>query len=291
MDFADNIRTMLNHPLNRANKVAALKRFLAWQIGSRLVPGPVVVSVAGEAKMIVSRGMTGATGNIYLGLQEFSDMSFVVHLLREGELFVDVGANVGSYTILAGALAKARCIAFEPIAETHAHLLANIRLNSLDCRAFNMGVGRTAAQLRFTTDKDTTNRVADAGDAQSTEVSIVALDSILADEVPVAIKIDVEGFETEVIEGARKVLDGPGLLAVVMETNGSGSRYGYDDATLHAAMLERGFLAYAYEPLTRHLTPLPNPASAGNTLYIRDFPRVVRRLESARQFRVLGQLV
>lgn len=45
--------------------------------------------------------MTGATGNWYCGLQEYEDMSFVLHALRPGDLFVDVGANIGSYSILA----------------------------------------------------------------------------------------------------------------------------------------------------------------------------------------------
>lgn len=52
------------------------------------------------ARLMVRNGMTGATGNIYCGLHEFTDMSFVLHLLRPDDLFVDVGANIGSYTVL-----------------------------------------------------------------------------------------------------------------------------------------------------------------------------------------------
>jgi len=40
-------------------------------------------------------GETGVTGNIYTGLHEFSSMGYLLHVLREGDLFVDVGANVG----------------------------------------------------------------------------------------------------------------------------------------------------------------------------------------------------
>jgi hypothetical protein len=46
-------------------------------------------------------GMTGATQNIYVGLQEFVDIMLTLHFLRKGDLFLDMGANVGSYTILA----------------------------------------------------------------------------------------------------------------------------------------------------------------------------------------------
>jgi hypothetical protein len=43
--------------------------------------------------------MTGATGNVYYGLHEFQDMAFVTHYLREGYLFADIGANIGSYSV------------------------------------------------------------------------------------------------------------------------------------------------------------------------------------------------
>jgi hypothetical protein len=36
------------------------------------------------------------TGNIYCGLHEFADMGFVLHFLRPGDLFVDVGANIAA---------------------------------------------------------------------------------------------------------------------------------------------------------------------------------------------------
>ncbi len=73
--------------------------------------------------------MNGATGNFYTGLHEFEDMSFVLHALRSTDVFVDVGANIGSYTVLAAAVVGAQCIAFEPILETYGHLLQNVNLD------------------------------------------------------------------------------------------------------------------------------------------------------------------
>lgn len=95
-----------------------LLRFVKWQIGNRLVLGPVAARFVNDARLFVQKGMTGATGNLYVGLHEFEDMSFVLHGLRPDDLFVDVGANVGSYTVLAGAAVGASCVSFEPIPET-----------------------------------------------------------------------------------------------------------------------------------------------------------------------------
>ena len=75
--------------------------------------------------------MTGVTGNIYAGLHEFADMAFVLHFLRAGDLFADVGANVGSYTILASGVVGCRTVAFEPDPVTAAALERNINLNKI----------------------------------------------------------------------------------------------------------------------------------------------------------------
>lgn len=91
---------VLRHPLNQSFKCAAVGRWLRWQLVSRLAPGPIIVAFGPNTSLAVSSGMTGATGNIYTGLHEFEDMAFLLHFLRSGDTFVDVGANVGSFSIL-----------------------------------------------------------------------------------------------------------------------------------------------------------------------------------------------
>ncbi|MBK1633272.1 hypothetical protein CKO31_21455 [Thiohalocapsa halophila] len=110
---------------------------------------------------------------------------------------------------------------------------------------------------------------------------------MLAGEVQAVIKLDVEGYETEVLGGAERTLSAPGLLAVVMDLNGSGARYGFDDAALHRRMLEVGFTACGYEPFARRLAPLAEgPKGTGNTLYVRDLEALRERVRTARRFRL-----
>jgi tRNA G37 N-methylase Trm5 len=58
--------------------------------------------------------MKGAVHYIAPRLGEFEEMAFVMHFLRSGELFVDVRANVGAFTVLAAGVAGAEVRAFEP---------------------------------------------------------------------------------------------------------------------------------------------------------------------------------
>lgn len=259
-------------------------------------PGPIAVTFVNESELLVSAGMTGATGNIYTGLHEFEDMSFVVHALREHDLFVDVGANIGSYTILASAVAGAKSLAFEPIPETYRPLVRNINLNGLGnaVAARNIGIGKENGELRFTSGLDTVNHVLGENEELATGIAVPVktLDEAVGNAHPAVIKIDVEGFETSVIEGAPATLRQESLLAVVMEMNGSGARYGFDEVELHQKMLDYAFRLVAYSPFERKLMHLDGKnLRSGNTIYVRNVEWVQARLESARTFMVNGKSV
>jgi FkbM family methyltransferase len=294
--FYRMLRFITEHPLNRKRKVASMLRLVSWQLGSRIASGPVTINFVNDAKLLVRPGMTGATGNIYTGLHEFEDMAFVLHVLRTSDLFVDVGANVGSYTILASAALGVKTIAFEPIPTTYGHLVDNIDLNGVHdlVIAHNIGVGAERGELIFTSSLDTVNHVLGAAesDIASTKIAVNTLDEMLGESRPTVIKIDVEGFETRVIDGAAKALSRDTLLAVVMELNGSGERYGFDESTLHARMLGYAFRPFTYSPFTRQLLSLEGKKStSGNTLYIKNLERVQERLVSAQPFTVLGHTI
>lgn len=286
MSLLHTLNFIRNHPLNHTDKLGALLRFLKWQIGSRLVPGAIVYEWVNGAKFLVKNGEAGLTGNIYTGLHEFADMGFLLHFLRPNDLFVDVGANVGSYTLLASGAIGSRAIAFEPVPFTYSRLVDNMRLNHLDTQVecINKGVGAKEGSISFTRDEDTMNHVLAAGEvcANSINVDITTLDQALAHEAPALMKIDVEGFETPVIEGAQSILQKKSLNAVIMELNGNGSHYGFDESKIPLLMSELGFRTYAYDPMSRTLSEIQgkNP-DTGNTLFIRDKALVQERLRSA----------
>jgi FkbM family methyltransferase len=291
------LRFILHHPLNRDRPLTALVNYARWQIGSRLVPGQVVVPFVTPTRLLVTPGMTGATQNIYCGLQEFEEMALLLHTLRPGDLFVDVGANIGSYTILAAGAAGADCIAFEPVRQTFDHLQANVRINDLQSRvrAHNIGIAASRGTLVFTSSLDTVNHVLSSGETceQQERIPVQSLDDALSgSEPPTFIKIDVEGFETEVIRGARTTLKSRSLLVIVVELNGSGQKYGYDEMQLHESLRDSGFQSVRYDPFARALTSDASPPRFdGNRIYCRDPDRLGERVLSARRFSVRDHLV
>jgi FkbM family methyltransferase len=284
----------LSHPLNAHAKADALKRFVGWQIQSRLSAEPRVIPFVNGAKLTIRRGRPAATGNLYTRLHEFPEMGFVLHALRAGDLFVDAGANIGAYSVLAASLPGVRCIAFEPTLDTYELLLENILVNRYQSRiaAHRMALGREQGKISVTSSLDTVNHVASAADegSEKEDVPLNTLDGALEGEIPSIVKIDVEGYETAVIEGAGRTIDSPGLFALILEMNGSGERYGYDDTRLDRSLTERGFEALSYDPFARVFVPLVDSDPVGNRIYVRRRDEIESRLKDAPPFTLPGGL-
>jgi FkbM family methyltransferase len=288
--FPRTMAFLVRHPLTAKHPLRSLARFATWQLGSRLVPGPIAVPFVGNTRLLVHSGMAGATGNVYAGLHELSQMGFVLHALRPDDLFIDIGANVGVYTVLAGAAVGASCIAFEPLPVTFARLLDNVRLNDLGARVtcHNCALGRAPGSASMTTHLDSMNHVADAGEEGAITVPVRRLDDVVDDDRPRVVKIDVEGFEPEVLAGGTRTLASPQTRAIVLELDGSGGRYGSDSDALHREVTAWGFEPVQYDPMSRSVTPIRSDgAPRGTIVYVRDVAEVKARVAAAPRRRVL----
>jgi FkbM family methyltransferase len=295
MSILNVVRRLTSSPLNRDRKLASLWRFAKWQFGSRLVPGKVLVDWVAGVKFVAGPGEHGLTGNVYHGLHEFQDMAYVLHVLEPTDVFVDVGANVGSYSLLACGAAGARGYALEPVPSTYRRLLTNLAVNDLLGRVtpLNQGAGESNGVLRFTAGEDCTNHVLADGEtaADAVEVPVKPLDESI-DQPPAMMKIDVEGYETMVLRGATRLLADRTLNSLLIELNGSGARYGFDEGAILSMLEGLGFRPYQYDALQRRLDPLEGRSrSSGNTLFIRDVEQARRRVAAARRYKVLGREV
>jgi FkbM family methyltransferase len=274
------------HPLASKHRALAYYKFFHWQIIQFLKPHERVVKFTNSSSLLVSKGMTGATGNIYLGLHEFNDMGFLLHFLRPNDLFYDIGANVGSYTVLASAHCKAYTFSFEPIPKTYSALINNVRLNNIEnlVVAKNIGLGKTKTVLKFTTSMDTVNHVIpnyESSVVDTIEMQVETGDVMLHESgCPILMKIDVEGFETDVLLGMPILLSNVQLKAIIIELNGSGGRYGFDESEIHLSLLKLGFSPYEYYPFERKIKMI-NGFGSFNTIYIRDTTFINERLQSA----------
>jgi FkbM family methyltransferase len=292
MSFFGIIQFIWRHPLASRNRGLALWRFFSWQISQRIRPRPVTVPFVEDSVLVVEKGMSGATGNIYTGLLEFEDMAFILHSLRAGDIFADIGANVGAYTILAARNAGASVVSFEPIPSTFKKIQRNVEVNGVAGKVELMpyGVGDKAGKLSFTEAMDSINHVVSEQEAEkhaTIEVQVRTLDELLEGKIPVIFKMDVEGFEWPALNGAKSLLASPTLKAIVIELNGSGARYGFRDEEIHLLLKSYGFAPYSYEPFSRQLRKQESYGSL-NTIYVKDPESIGKRLREGKRYRILN---
>jgi FkbM family methyltransferase len=145
--------------------------------------------------------------------------------VRPGSVVLDVGANVGSYTLLFAMWAgpAGRVCAFEPAPDARDGLRLHVTLNGLADRVeiVPAAVWSTVGSVRFHVDGASgANAIAANGHGASVgsiEVETTTIDAFCERRrlCPDVIKIDVEGAEVEVLRGARHTLAIPGLHAFV----------------------------------------------------------------------------
>jgi FkbM family methyltransferase len=157
---------------------------------------------------------------------------------RAGEVLVDVGANVGLYTIWAARTRGATVYAFEPESQNYALLNRNIHYNALgsQVQAFCIALSDRSGlgELHL-------SRFAAGGSCHSLDERVdpchrpaapeftqgcvaATLDGLLAEgriAPPQHIKVDVDGFEPKVLRGARSVLRGESVRSLLVEVNQS----------------------------------------------------------------------
>jgi FkbM family methyltransferase len=143
--------------------------------------------------------------NIGLFYHELETFKFIMKQIKNCKVFVDVGANIGGYAIRAAKYCKVYAI--EPLPRNYKILKINEKLNDVKIISFNIAAGNkngkvklyyTPGNLGLSTIKYVRNYFV--------EVEMKPLDEIINEESIDLMKIDVEGAEDLVLEGARNCL-------------------------------------------------------------------------------------
>ncbi len=238
----------------------------------------------GLIKVRAKKGDSVVT-NFHSVLHEPQDSLFLVNYLDPEDYLVDVGANTGHFSLLAATACKTKCLAFEPIPATFERLLRNIELNNLShlITALQIGLADKEGKLTFSNDRYTTNRVLTKTSKNSIQVNVRRLDTIEKAKDCTVLKIDVEGFELQVLLGASKLLSSERLNVIIVELNGSSLQYDVPEETILSRLASLGFKPYRYDLSSNQLLSLPYKNEEGfNTIFVRDITFAVDKLKRKR---------
>jgi FkbM family methyltransferase len=208
------VRFVWTNPGNRGVRIRKLADAFMWQFQKRMVRRPRTITLANGVRFVAHPDCVISSSLHYTDWPEYAELQFCRRNLTLGQRVIDVGANIGHFSLLlADVVGPESLFCFEPMRTAWDRLVANFRINGWTTSHLeNVAVGRSCGTVDFPNPDhpDTTTSISGVGSIGSTvPVSMINLDSIVPQHPPGTIgllKIDVEGYEREVLFGAAHFL-------------------------------------------------------------------------------------
>lgn len=227
--------------------------YFAWHSHAFVARTSFGLKVAGNTTDILPQYL------YYFGTWEPNLTHWISGRLGPGDVFVDVGANAGYFSLLASTLVgeSGSVVSIEPLPELYETTRANVARNGLrNVRAVNVAASDHAGRLELfrgpATHTGLTSVVEEPGLEPACEVDSLPLSTILRDEElqrARLVKIDVEGAESAVIAGMGPLLrSGRSDLEVLVEIHPKQlARMERSPEDVLGVLLEAGFHPYTLE--------------------------------------------
>ena len=181
---------------------------------------------------------------------EHEAISAVQAALKAGDTFLDVGSNLGIFTIFAAKAVgpEGTVIACEPETIAHSRLQRNIEINQLhNVRLFKLALSdRRSRKNLLLGDPEAVSQSAHLSDddGPSEMVEAADYDSLVANEgfpIPRVVKMDIEGHEYAALEGMARELSSPSCIALFCEIHPSALPAGVSTADVVRRIESLGF--------------------------------------------------
>ncbi len=268
--FANSVASILRKP--HLDRRMAIIRHLRWQYLKAFDRFPFEQDIS-RSRIIAAHRRCGVSALIHSqGLYDYNNMNLVRLALAGGGTFFDVGANIGSYALLASECGRVRVAAFEPHPRTFELLRENVKLNArTNVQVFNVALGRREGDVWLTDEAGSAgNHLVAPGSARSIRVGCRRADMFCAGPWPRpwVVKIDVEGFEHDVLVGFGERLRSVDILLI--ETNGLAEARAGGSGEIHALLVTNGFqgpFRFAFD--ARSFYPDDQPSSE-DSVYLAD---------------------
>ena len=281
---------VLNHPANRHHRIRGLFRFAWWQLRKRVSKRPAVIQIGANRKFKVLCDSPFSSMVVYEGLPEWDEMKFLLRILRASDGFIDIGANVGFYTVLASTVVtEGPLLAFEANPRNLEVLRDQVQLNELaNAEVFGTALGNTTGELSFFDSGRETGSIATDGDSGTKVITVPCrrLDDCLAGRsLPdyVVAKMDVEGCEALVLEGAVAAMQSGRISVWLFELNEIAlCRHGSSGEKLIEAFSKHGYSILYWDEAHRRLGTKGDERDGdrGNYVACRDAQALEARLST-----------
>ncbi len=255
---------ILNHPLNKNHRIKTLLRLVWWKINQLFFKMPTIVSISTGVKCICYPESSFGSQIIYTKFPEYSEINFVSYVLKPRDTFVDIGAGLGDYSLVASSKIKeGKIFSFEPHPVAFNYLKENVALNKLEGKIFPVQnvVSDKNGFEKFTPDK--ISELSHISTEKDSSEGQVRLPSITLDSYSVKhkagkikiVKIDVEGAEYKVLAGAKNLLRNAAIDFLIIEINKRNALYHGSAEKTFTFLRKHNYSIYVFDDYWK-LTPL-----------------------------------
>lgn len=281
-------RTIYSHPYNRRKPFFALYRLLRWQLDKKLSSKGRVYTYWGTRKITCYPDSHESMWLVYNYYMDWDEFHFIKRYVREASVVLDVGANIGVYTLWISQYLgnEGRLIAFEPDPQNCRRCAENLEQNNLEMvRLEQTALSNRSGKLELSIGKDMENHLMpdDAATSPSIAVQGTTLDEYcrLHDIARIDfLKIDVEGAESLVLQGAENALARSMIGVIQLELTNALKRYGIDRADLVELLHKHDYSLYTYSCIENQLHAVQEPNETPQNVYaIHDIDEVRSRLQ------------
>jgi len=265
-----------SHPNCRKQKIQSVVKLWSWQFYKRITDRHLDLQLLPNVKIRCYPDSRSAAAVLYCGLYNYDEMNFLLRYLRPKDSFLDVGANIGVYTLLAASrIASGSIYSFEALPKNYERLQENIRLNQFEqVKAYAIAVSDQAGSVALNlAEGDSMPFITSTVAHNTITVSTNTLANLLHDE-PISdltlAKMDIEGAELLALKGATSLLKQQRPPVWILEINDAVSNFGHRKQDIVDFLNSYDYNLYSYSADTNQLSPITLEEQQNNVLAIAD---------------------
>lgn len=256
------------HQGNQGQRLHALGRCFHWQFRKRFQRQPWVIDTVFGRRLKMLPDSTICSCTYYAGLFEWDEMNFLLRALRPDDGFVDIGANVGIYTLLASARVRSDNIwAAEANPLNLAVLNEQLAINQITgVKILPYALAAARGRVSFKAARRETGTITEDPGEEDFAVEARTLDELISPgdlSAKTFAKMDVEGCEVDVLLGAKRLLSSRAIAVWVFELSEANLRSrGHTVNALLNIFRTHGYKFYAWSEKTQRLGEIVPSADA-----------------------------
>lgn len=261
-----------SHPNNQNSQWQAVATFFRWQLQKRLKQQPLFHEFIPGLKLACYPNSRSASAAVYCGLYDYDDMNFLLRFLRAEDSFLDIGANIGIYSLLAASKISLGSIhSFEALPQNYQRLQKNLDLNGFkQVHTYAVAVSDRPGQIQLNlAEGDSKPFIGHETRENQITVPTDTLDHLLATQVDHNLtlgKIDIEGAELLAFKGATALLEQQLPKVWILEITDGVRHFGYGKEALVEFLAGFGYGLYRYCAASNQLMPLQLEAQQGKNV-------------------------